>query len=124
MKKKFEVFKNWIQSNQENNNSLKQTIILTDCQSPELINKVVDGFRQLIEGKGYSMECPLENIGIDGFYYLMDIFHYVVVSQGVVISESDYCLDEMIIQDVVTEERVILYNLVMIVNEKSFNRVE
>lgn len=113
MKKTYETFKNQItetQETQEPMNPIKQTILMVEYLPPELIEKLVKGFRQLIQGKGYTKDTPLVNIGVDGFHYLMDIFHYVVVTQGMVKGITDYHLDVMIVQDVVTGERVILYN--------------
>jgi hypothetical protein len=110
MTDKFERFKNQINELQKSENPFVPRIISIEQQSPEMIEKLVYGFRQLIEGKGYSMDSPFENIGIEGFYLLMDVFHCVVVAQGVVKSNSNLFLDEMLVQDVVTSDRVLLYN--------------
>jgi len=110
MKKRFEAFKSQINELQKGENPFVPRIISIEQQSPEMIEKLVDGFRQLIEGKGYSMDCPFENLGFEGFYLLMDVFHCVVVAQGVVKSNSNLYLDEMLVQDVITADRLLLYN--------------
>jgi hypothetical protein len=111
MYKKFEKFKN-------DKAALAEKIpsgppyAMPECLSAELLNKVKDGCRQLLDDKGYSEENPLENLGIDGFYSLLDLFHFAVIEQRAIVSDDGYYIDMVITQNEISGVNVVLYNKV------------
>ena len=43
---------------------------------PEMLELIASGCRQILSGKGFSAEKPLQDIGVAGFYRLMELFHF------------------------------------------------
>jgi hypothetical protein len=80
--------------------------------SRELLEKLEDGCRQFTMERGYSKDNPLENIEIDGFYCLMDLFHFKVIEQGIAVIDEDYYIDKMVAQHIMSGDKMILYNKV------------
>ncbi|MBP6871949.1 MAG: hypothetical protein KBC43_08080 [Bacteroidales bacterium] len=111
MVKKFERFKS-------NKTALAEKMpsvppyAMPECLSAELLNKVKDGCRQLLDDKGYSEENPLEDIGIDGFYSLLDLFHFAVIEQRAMVCDDGHYIDMVIAQNEISGVNVVLYNKV------------
>ena len=111
MLEKFKNFKH-DKSIQAEKTPLDAPWAMPECLSPELLQKVKDGCRQLLDDKGYSEENPLENIGIDGFYSLLDLFHFAVIEQRVMVCDDGHYIDMVIAQNEISGANVILYNKV------------
>lgn len=78
---------------------------------------IKSGAEQIIEWKGWNKENPLTKIGISGFYSLLATFHFNLVSQRTIPTENDdskmyRILDEMTMKHAMTNETIVLYNLV------------
>lgn len=80
--------------------------------SPFVLALIERGCRQILEWKGIDPRKPLESIGINGFYRLMDLFHFEVVGHSASSSDDGTFLDKMMVRHVVTGEEMILYNRV------------
>ena len=111
MLKKFESFKGNKSIQPEKKPSLPPWA-MPECLSAELLQKVKDGCRQLLDDKGYSQEIPLENIGIDGFYCLLNLFHFAVIEQRAVPCDDGHYIDMIIAQNEISGVNVVLYNKV------------
>ena len=66
--------------------------------------------RQLLEGQGKSADNPITDIGIRGFYLLMDLFHFEVTMQSLIHSADDKMIDRMNCEHMVTGGKLVLYN--------------
>jgi hypothetical protein len=67
---------------------------------------------QLIGGKGFTKENPLTEVGIPGFYKLIDLFHYNCKRQALCSYDEDGFLDEMTCVHFITQQKLILYNFI------------
>jgi hypothetical protein len=111
MIKKFERFKSDTTAHTEKIPSVPPWA-MPECLSEELLKKVKDGCRQLLDDKGYSEENPLDNIGIDGFYCLLDLFHFAVIEQRAIACDDGHYIDMIIAQNEISGVNVVLYNKV------------
>lgn len=77
---------------------------------------IKSGCEQIIEGKGFSESTPLINIGVSGFYNLMNIFHFKSLERktkhGTVIGENRGAMDCMVFKHAMDERKAKLYNFV------------
>ncbi len=80
--------------------------------SEEELNLLRIGCCQIIEGKGKTPDNPLVDIGIHGFYLLIDLFHFKLSMQSIVDSGENGILDRMECIHFVNGEELVLYNLV------------
>jgi hypothetical protein len=78
----------------------------------EELNLIKLGCRQIIEGKGKTPDNPLVDIGIHGFYLLIDLFHFELSMQMMVKMNVEGVLDRMECEHIVTGEELVLFNLV------------
>lgn len=68
---------------------------------------------QVAEFRGYSADKPFENLGISGFYELLQTLHFELEAQFAKEIEGGDFLDEMHMKHVVDNGRkIILYNKV------------
>jgi hypothetical protein len=79
---------------------------------PHLLALVEQGCRQIVDWRGISPETPLQGLGINGFYRLIEVFHFKVVGQSATFGDDDSVMDKMTIKHGVTGEEITLYNLV------------
>ena len=45
------------------------------------LTKVTEGCKQILQGKGLTEENPLENLDVDGFYRLFELFHFANIAR-------------------------------------------
>ena len=50
-------------------------------QDPQILEELKKGCLQIIEGKGFSQEAPIEKISVAASYALMEMFHFRFVSR-------------------------------------------
>ena len=79
---------------------------------PESLEAVESGCRQIYQWRGISAGCPIEDIGIDGFYRLISLFHFRVVGQRLLDTDDGFNLDKMKIRHIVQGDELTLYNRV------------
>jgi hypothetical protein len=70
------------------------------------------GSRQINNYGGLTPETAFTNLGIDGFYKLMAMFHYRILKQSMKRTGNGEIIDKMIVQHSITGKEVILFNLV------------
>ena len=80
--------------------------------SSHTLDLVEQGCKQILEWRGIAPERPLEGIGINGFYRLIELFHFKVVEQKAIPEADGTFLDEMLIKHVVSGEEMTLFNKV------------
>lgn len=85
--------------------------------SPEQLELVKRGCEQIVAWRGIAPESPLENIGIDGFYALLHVFHFKLKQQSAFDGGDGTILDKMEMEHAVTSEEITLHNRVRL--EKS-----
>lgn len=77
---------------------------------------IKSGCEQIIEGKGFSENTPLINIGVSGFYNLMHLFHFRSLERktkhGTVIGKNRGAMDCMVFKHAMDERKAKLYNFV------------
>lgn len=78
--------------------------------SPAILAVIEHGCMQILKWKGIEPVNPLESIGINGFYRLMDLFHFKVIAQSAVSGKNGTLLDKMKVQHSITGEILTLYN--------------
>jgi hypothetical protein len=78
----------------------------------ELLVTIALGMNQLAQSKGFDELTPLEGIGIEGFYALINVLHFEVSLQALVNQTPKGFLDRMEIKHVITGMPLTLYNLV------------
>lgn len=79
---------------------------------PSTLAVLDKGCRQILNWKGIQPDNPLTGLGIDGFYRLIDLFHFKVVQQSALHQNNGAIVDKMQINHVMSGEEITLYNLV------------
>ena len=85
------------------------------------LQAIEHGCRQPSTWRGISADIPLEGIGIDGFYRLVNLFHFRVVHQLLLDTDDDgFFTDEMSITHIVNGNVLTLYNRVPVQDDIDF----
>jgi len=79
---------------------------------PSLLALVEQGCRQIVDWRGLSPERPLQGLGINGFYRMIEVFHFKLAEQSATFGDDGSVMDKMTIKHSVTGEQITLYNLV------------
>jgi hypothetical protein len=80
--------------------------------SPSTLALLDKGCRQILDWKGIQPDNPLTGLGIDGFYRLIDLFHFKVVQQSALHQNNGAIVDKMKISHVMSGEEITLFNQV------------
>ena len=73
------------------------------------------GCEQILQFRGLSADRPLEGLGVDGFYALLRVFHFVLSLQAARSNgAADTILDRMTMRHCVDGRELTLYNLVTV----------
>ena len=79
------------------------------------LHAIRHGCEQILQYRGLSPERPLEDLGVDGFYALLRLFHFSVAEQAAFrTEETGKVLDQMKMRHVIHGREVTLYNLVTV----------
>ncbi|MDP8268588.1 MAG: hypothetical protein P9L97_07675 [Candidatus Tenebribacter davisii] len=78
----------------------------------EIIKKLKEGCQQILEYIGLTPDTAFRNLEVDGFYRLMELFHYEFVRQAIHRTENKYFIDKMEMKHVQTNQTIVLYNTV------------
>ena len=76
-----------------------------------LLDTITLGMQQLVAGRGFLPELPLEDVGIEGFYKLMATLHFFVIGQKAS-REGIGFLDHMEVAHMVDGRNAVLFNRV------------
>ena len=79
---------------------------------PRLVEAAQDGLRQIVDGRGFSMDGALTGIGIAGFHRMMAILGFRCRKQSLCSMDEAGILDKMLMQHKVTGIVAQMYNLV------------
>lgn len=83
-------------------------------EDPEMITLIELGCNQILNGNGFSFETPLMDIGVNGFYDLMEMFHFECESRkskyGITFQEKKGVVDCITFIHVVDARKATLYN--------------
>lgn len=83
--------------------------------SPDWSQEILDEIRivceQFLACKGCTPEDPIENVGVEAFYRMMDILCFEVCGQMARFRE-DGILDQMLVRNMTTNQTLTLYNLI------------
>lgn len=81
--------------------------------SDETLDAVDRGMQQICRGWGRASERPLDGIGIEGFYALVETLHLEVTQQSAIGTEDGSFLDQMQIRHMLRPDmELTLFNLV------------
>ena len=80
--------------------------------SPKTLDLVTLGMRQICQFLGYHEDRPFKDLGVGGFYALLETLHFGVVRQSARMAPDGSILDKMEMRHQVTNEEITLYNLV------------
>jgi len=80
--------------------------------SSQDLKNITIGCKQILEGKGFRKEFPLEGIGVRGCHKLFELFHFKFVNQRAYSSNRGGFKDEMTFEHVVDKSTIKCYNLV------------
>ena len=73
---------------------------------------IKNGCEQILNWRGISPDFPLEDIGIECFYDIFQMFRFKIVKQSAFNVEDDFFLDEMHLEHVLNSRSVTIYNKV------------
>lgn len=79
---------------------------------PTILAVIEQGCRQIVDWRGITQERPLQELGINGFYRLIELFHFVIADQIATFGDNGNVMDKMTIRHGVTGEEITLFNLV------------
>lgn len=71
---------------------------------------IESGMEQICRFKGYASDCPLEHIGVAGFYPLLATLHFELEDRKSRFLDEHTVLDEMHMKHWMDDSRIILYN--------------
>ena len=74
---------------------------------------IESGMEQICRFKGYSSDCPLEHIGVEGFYPLLATLHFELEYQRARFLDERTILDEMHMKHWMDGSRIVLYNKIL-----------
>lgn len=74
------------------------------------LDEMESGCKQIVSGKGFRKEYPLENLSIRGCYLLFKLFHFKSVKQKATKMDNGNMLDEIEFEHVMDGTKVIYYN--------------
>ena len=80
--------------------------------SNQMLELMRNGCTQIIHFRGLTSDSAFEDLGIQAFYKLMELFHYKVIIQSIARSEKEFFIDEMHMEHMVTGQKLTLYNKV------------
>jgi hypothetical protein len=83
-----------------------------DSFSKEDIKKIIIGSEQIMNGKGFRKELPLDGIGIRACHKLFELFHFKFIKQSAFKLNTDEFMDEMTFEHVVDKSTIKCYNVV------------
>jgi hypothetical protein len=79
-------------------------------QDQQILDELKKGCLQIIEGKGFSKEAPIEKISVAASYALMEMFHFRFMSRkssyGVFLAEQRGVIDHMIFEHLMHKQMV------------------
>jgi hypothetical protein len=70
------------------------------------------GCEQIVRWRGMTPESALEGIGIEGFYALLQLFHFELKQQSLLPGDEETFMDKMEMRHVVSSHEITLYNKV------------
>jgi len=76
------------------------------------IENIKTGCKQILIGKGFRKEFPLEGIGIRGFYKLFELFHFEMINQISYKIHDVKSLDKITFEHKVDKSKIECYNIV------------
>ena len=81
----------------------------------EVILMLKSGCEQIRDKKGLEMDQPFEGLGIEGFYRLMRMFHFIPIQQQTSLIAEDFIIDRITFQHRVSgdKQRIVLFNKVI-----------
>ncbi len=78
--------------------------------SVPVLAAIKNGMEQICRFKGYSSDCPLERIGVAGFYPLLATLHFELEDRKTQFLDEHTVLDEMHMKHWMDDSRIVLYN--------------
>jgi hypothetical protein len=79
------------------------------------LHAIKRGCEQILQFRGLSADRPLEDLGVDGFYALLRLFHFTLGQQAALGSGADdTILDQMTMRHLVDGRELTLYNKVIL----------
>ena len=76
------------------------------------IENIKIGCKQILIGKGFRKEFPLEGIGVRGFYKLFELFHFEMTNQISYKIDAAKRLDKITFEHNVDKSKIECYNIV------------
>ncbi len=84
------------------------------------LDAIQRGCKQIVQFRGASVERPLEDIGVDGFYALLRLFHFEHMGHKTLATElPGVVLDEMQMKHLVDSREITLYNKTSLQRDKT-----
>jgi hypothetical protein len=82
-------------------------------QDPQILEELKKGCLQIIEGKGFSQEAPIEKISVAASYALMAMFHFRFISRkpsyGTFLGAQKGVIDHMNFEHLMQKQMVTWY---------------
>jgi hypothetical protein len=76
------------------------------------IEKITIGCKQILTGKGFRKDLPMEGIGIRAFYKLLELFHFEMINQLAYKIDTDKRLNKITFKHVKNNSKIVCYNVV------------
>jgi hypothetical protein len=64
---------------------------------PHLIALIEHGCRQIVDWRGILPERPLQGLGVNGFYRMIEVFHFTLARQSAKYRDDGSVMDKMTI---------------------------
>jgi hypothetical protein len=81
---------------------------------PTDLKAIKTGCEQILEGKGFELDSPFQDIGVSGFYRLMELFHFEFVSRktkhGYMLHGFKGALDRITFSHALNNHQITLHN--------------
>ena len=76
------------------------------------IENIKIGCKQILIGKGFKKEFPLDGIGIRAFYRLFELFHFEMTNQISYKIDTDKRLNKITFEHIKDKSKIVCYNIV------------
>ena len=76
----------------------------------EDIKLIEEGCRQILIGKGFRKQLPLQNLGVKGCYRLFTLFHFKTISNRTNFLDNGALIEEMIFEHAMDKQKITIFN--------------
>ena len=102
----------YIRYGSEKYRSIDALKLPSESWSQSDLDEIESGCKQIVSGKGFRKDQPIENLSIRAFYLLFELFHFKSVNQKATKMDNGNMLDKIEFEHVMDGKKVTYYNVV------------